>query len=221
MSIEKSQVTGPKRRAFSILAALTVLVYAPCKADVPTPPAPPAVPAGYCNSIYSELNGDLQAFNTQLATPPTWTPIPGGPTLYSANLQSANSNEGPSISGPNYLQTVLTQLQELKALGIQAVSVSVLFPVLYEPFYGSAAALQPYTTFYSQVAQAVRAAGLTLIVDDETLFSNDVAAGWTNMNAYYGTLTWPQYMLARAQMAATIAQTMQPDYIVLANEPDT
>jgi fibronectin type 3 domain-containing protein len=203
------------------LAALTVLVYAPCKADVPAPPAPPSVPTGYCTSIYNELNGDLQAFNTQLATPSTWTPIPGGPTLYSANLQSANSNVGPSISGPNYLQIVLTQLQELKALGVQAVSVAVLFPVLYEPFYGSQTALQPYLDFYSQVAQAVRAAGLKLIVDDEALFSNDIAAGWTNMNTFYGTLTWPQYMAARAIMAATIAQTMQPDYIVLANEPDT
>ena len=137
-----------------------MLVYAPCKADVPAPPAPPSVPTGYCTSIYNELNGDLQAFNTQLAAPPTWTPIPGGPTLYSANLQSANSNVGPSISGPNYLQIVLTQLQELKALGVQAVSVAVLFPVLYEPFYGSQTALQPYLDFYSQVAQAVRAAGI-------------------------------------------------------------
>src|ERR1035441_1938145 len=92
------------RRALTVLAALTVLVYAPCKADVPAPPAPPSVPTGYCTSIYNELNGDLQAFNTQLATPPTWTPIPGGPTQFSANLQAANRNVGPSISAPNYLQ---------------------------------------------------------------------------------------------------------------------
>ena len=75
-------------------------------------------------------------------------------------------------------------------------------------------------TFYTQVAQAVRALGLTLIVDDEFTFSNDIAAGWTNMNTFYSSLSWPQYMAARAQMAATIAQNLQPDYIVLANEPD-
>ncbi|HXM44530.1 MAG TPA: fibronectin type III domain-containing protein [Bryobacteraceae bacterium] len=204
----------------SVLATLPALVYAQ---GVPAPPAPPPVPAGsYCASIYAELNGDLQAFNTVLATPPTWTPAPGGPTLYGANLQWADSNTGPSISGPSYMQTtVQPQLQAMKALGIQAVSVPVLFPVLYEPFYGSQAALQPYLNFYTQVAQAVRAAGLKLIIDDEILFSNDIAAGWSNMNAFYSTLTWPEYIAARAQMAATIAQTMQPDYLMLANEPDT
>ena len=90
-------------------------------------------------------------------------------------------------------------------MGIQAVSVPIVFPVLYEPFFGSQAAYQPYLTFYSQVAQAVRAAGLKLIVDNEVLYSNDIAAGWTNMNAFYSTLTWPQYVTARAQMDATIA----------------
>jgi len=119
---------------------------------------------------------------------------------------------------------VQTQLQELKAMGIQAVSVSVLFPVLDPGFYGSMAATcslapscVPYLNFYTNVAKAVKGAGLKLIVDNETLFSNDVAAGWTNMNTFCGSLNWTQYMTARAQMAATIANSMQPDYLVLAS----
>jgi len=222
LSFGKCPAIGPKRRGFGVLTALSLLVCAPCRADVPAPPAPPPVPAGYCSSISAELTADLLAFNTLLAIPPTWTPIPGGPTLYAGNLMWANGNTGPSISNPTYLQTtVQPQLQELKALGVQAIVVPVLFPILYEPFYGSQAAYQPYLTFYTGVAQAIRAAGLKIIVDNEILFSNDTAAGWTNMNAFYGPLTWPEYIAARATMAATIVQYMQPDYLVLANEPDT
>src|ERR1700722_18927646 len=166
-----------------VLAALSVFVYSPCRADVPAPPPPDSVPAGYCTSIYNELSGDLQAFNNQLATPPTWTPVSGGTQLFGANLSGADSNTGPQISGPNYLPTVLNQLQELKALGIQAVSVPVGFPVLDVAFYGNShTALAPYVTFYTNVATAVKNAGLKLIVDNEELFSNDIAAGWTNMN---------------------------------------
>ena len=221
VSVGRSPVTRHKPRALVVLAALIVLVYTPCKADVAAPPEPPAPPAGYCTSIYNELSNDLQVFNTQLETPADWTPISGAPTLYAANLEWADGNTGPSISNPTYLPAVLAQLQEMKAMGVQAVSVAVLFPILYEPFYGSQAGLQPYLDFYTQVAQAVRAAGLKLIVDNEVLFSNDIAAGWTNMDAFYSTLTWPQYMAARAQMAATIVQGMQPDYMTIADEPDT
>ncbi len=224
VSSANSQAASLKRRVLPVLAALSVLACAPCKADVLPPPAPSPVPAGsYCSSIYTELYGDMQAFNTVLATPPaTWTPIPGGPTLYAANLMWANGNTGPAMSNPDYLQvTVQPELQAMKALGIQAVVVPVLFPVLYEPFYGSQTAYQPYLTLYTGIAQAVKAAGLKLIVDNEILFSNDTAAGWTTMNAFYGPLTWPEYIAARATMAATVVQYMQPDYLVLANEPDT
>ena len=152
----------------------------------------------------------------------TWTPIPGGPTVYGATLQWANSNTGPADIQPRLsVPTVQAQLQSLQALGVQAVSIPALFPILYEPFYGSEAAYQPYLTFYTAVAQAVRAAGLKLLVDSEITFSNDIEAGWTNMNAFYSSLTWPEYMAAKAQMAATIAQNLQPDYLVLAEEPDT
>ncbi|HXM44647.1 MAG TPA: fibronectin type III domain-containing protein [Bryobacteraceae bacterium] len=219
----KTKPSGPKIFVFCILAALPSLVYA--QGVVISPATPPSVPAGYCASMYTELQGDLQAFNTVLATPPTWTPIPfapGASTIYAANLQWANGNTGPSVGGTGYLaSTVQPQLQALKALGVQAISVPVLFPILYEPFYGSQSAYQPYLTFYTQVAQAIRAEGLKLIIDNEILFSNDTAAGWSNMNAFYGTLTWPEYIAARATMAATIEQYMQPDYLMLANEPDT
>ena len=127
-------------RGLLCLAGLSVWLGAPCRADVPQPAAAPPVPAGYCSSIYNELSNDITKFNTQLATPPAWTPIPGAPTIYGANLQWADSNSGPSLSSPNYLPTVWLNLQELKALGVKAISVPVLFPVLYEPFYGSQAA---------------------------------------------------------------------------------
>jgi len=208
-------------RSFCFLAVLTVLIFSPCRADVPTPPAPPPVPAGYCNLMYGELYGDLQAFNTVLATPPAWTPIPGGPPVYAANLHGADANLGSPLGGPGYFPAVQAQLQELQAMGVQAIVVGADFPIVYEPFFGSPAATQPYLDFYSQVAQAVRAAGLVLIVDDEIILSNDVAANWTNVSTFYNSLTWPEYMAAKASMAATLAQLMQPDYMVLSEEPDT
>ena len=203
------------------LIALMALVNAPCRADVAAPTAPPPVPADFCGSLYTELNGDLQAFNAQLAVPPTWTPVSNAPTVYAAALPWANSNTGPQLSSPVYLQTVLAQLQQVKALGVEMVSIPILFPILYEPFFGSQAAMQPYLSFYQSVAQAARAAGLKVMVDDEILFSNDIQAGWSNTGAFYSSLSWPDYMAARATMAATIAQYIQPDFLVLANEPDT
>ena len=189
-------------------------------ADVPTPPVTPPVPPGYCSTIYGELSADLAAFNILLQTPPTWQPVAGGPPVFAANLQVADANTGPGLSGPNYLATVQTQLLEEKALGVQAVMVQVGFPVLYAPFFGGQTGLQPYLTLYTQIAQAVRAAGLKLIVENNVLLSNDIESGWTNLNSFYAGLDWNQYMAARATMAATVAQAMQPDYLVLGEEPD-
>ena len=45
-------------------------------------------------------------------------------------------------------------------------------------------------------------------------------SGW-NVAPFYATLDWAEYQQARAQTAAVIAQTMQPDYMVVLEEPDT
>jgi fibronectin type 3 domain-containing protein len=209
-------------RLFYLLTPLTILfLHQLCRADVPAPPTPPPAPAGYCSTIYDELYGDLQAFNILLSVPPIWKPIAGGSALYAANLQIADGNTGPGLIGADYLPGVLTQLQEEKALGVKAIMIEIGFPAMYAPFFGGQAGVAPYISFYTQLAQAVKAAGLQLIVENNVLLTADVDGGWgPALTSFYGTLDWNQYMAARASMAATLAQAMQPDFLVLAEEPD-
>src|SRR5690349_6965347 len=82
-----------------------------CSAGVQTPPPPSAPPSGYCTTIYTELKGYLDAFNQTLGNPAPY------PTVQLAQLQMADSNVGPGLSGPSYLDTVMVQVQELKAMG--------------------------------------------------------------------------------------------------------
>ena len=206
------------RVTFYLLPALLVLVSLPCSANVPTPPAPPPPPAGYCQTINTELTDDLNAFNATVSSLWNGTTYP---TLYAGNLPSANGNVGPGLTNSTQMTAVLNQLQVLQAMGHKAVMIQVGFPVLYEPFYGSQAAYQPYANFYTQLAQTIRAMGMKIIVENDVLLSSDIQAGWTNTAAFYATLNWTEYQAARAQMAATVAQVIQPDYLVLGEEPDS
>jgi fibronectin type 3 domain-containing protein len=201
-------------KRFYLLTAVIFIFCLPFRADVPAPPVTPPPPAGYCSTIYNELQGYLDTFNQTLGTPAPY------PTLQIAQLQAADSNAGPAISGPNYLATVMVQVQELQAMGFQGVKVEVAFPVLYEPFYGSPSAYQPYLDFYQQLAQNIRALGLKLVIENDVTPSTGTEAGWPNVGAYYNALSWAQYIAARATMAGTIAQYIQPDFLMLAQEPD-
>src|ERR1700722_17899093 len=206
------------RAAFGLLPALVLSVASPCKANVPTPPAPPPPPAGYCQTINTELTSDLAAFNVTLSS--LWNGSTY-PVLYAGNLPSANGNVGPQLTSSTQMIGVQNQLIAMQAMGYKAVMLEIGFPVLYEPFYGNQALYQQYVGFYAQVAATIRAMGMKIIVENDALLSSDMQAGWTNAAAYFSTLDWAQYQAARAQMAATVAQVVQPDYLVLAEEPDS
>ena len=203
-----------KLRVLYLLAVISMCFCLPGFANVPNPLAPPVAPAGYCSTIYGELQGYLDSFNQTLGNPAPY------PTLQFAQLQMADSNAGPGISGPNYLNTVMVQVQQLKAMGFQGVKVEVAFPILYQPFYGSQAAMQPYLTFYTQLAQNLKNMGMKLLVENNVTLSADTEAGWTNIGDYYKTLDWNAFVAGRATMAATVAQYMQPDFLMLSQEPD-
>jgi fibronectin type 3 domain-containing protein len=175
---------------------------------------PPPVPPAY-QDLYSQLDSDLNTFNATLG--------PGSgvtyPTLMTGSLKAADGNVGPQLL--NSLPAVQLQLNALKAIGVKAVMVEVGFPMLYEPFLTSQG--QSYTAFanyYQAVANCVREAGLKLIVENDTLLTNDERAGW-NAAPFYASLNWSQYQAARAQTAVSVAQVMQPDYMVVVEEPQT
>jgi fibronectin type 3 domain-containing protein len=132
----------------------------------------------------------------------------------------ANGNTGPTLNNSSNLAAVQNELVQLQAMGYQAVMMEIGFPVLYEPFYPSQAVYQQYVGFYAQVTAMIRAMGMKIVVENDALLSSDAQAGWTNTAAYFSTLSWAQYQAGRATMAATLAQVVAPDYLVLAEEPD-
>lgn len=175
------------------------------------------MPAAFQNLYTQEMNY-LTSFNATLSQYGTGAAYP---VLRAGTLSRANSNAGPQLLNAAYMAGLQLQLQELKALGVQAIEVEVGFPMLYEPFLTSQGqSPADYVSFYQQVAAMVRAQGLKLIVENNNLLANDIQAGWDS-TPFYSTLDWTAYQQARAETAVTIVQTMQPDYLVVLEEPDT
>jgi fibronectin type 3 domain-containing protein len=195
---------------FVVLAMLGLLSLS--RASAQAPPVPSTFQA-----IYSSLNTYLVNFNTTVAAEPTSQTS----LLNTGNLKNADANAGPPLINPGTMTGIQIQLQELKAMGVQAIMVEVGFPMLYEPFLVSQGqSYSQWVTFYQQVAGMIRAAGLKLVVENDTLLVTDDQANW-NAGPFFETLSWTQYQQARAQTALTVAQTMQPNYLVVIEEPAT
>ena len=176
----------------------------------------PPVPSAY-QDLFTSLNSQIASFSNTVNA--GWNQVPY-PVTYAAHLNSANSALGPQLLGSSVFGAVLTELQELQALGVRAVVVTIDFPVLCPDFYSTSAEYQQYLNFYIQVAGAVRSRGLKLIIETNAVVP---LPGVTNFNpsSYYNSLTWEQYENGRAQTAVIIAQNLQPDYLSILGEPDT
>ena len=196
--------------AFHLLVILAVSFSLPHRLNAQAPPVPSTF-----QDLYTELDNYLINFNATLPAP-NGTPYP---TLMTAAIRAADGNTGPQmVSGETGM---LLQLSALKAMGVQAIMVEIGFPMLYEPFLTSQSqTYSDYENYYSQLATTVRQLGMKLIIENDTLLVGKVGGNW-DVAPFYATLNWEQYQQARAQTAVTIAQLMQPDYLVLLEEPNT
>jgi fibronectin type 3 domain-containing protein len=178
------------------------------------------VPQAY-QAIYNNMTTQISAFQTTVnqgwkgtAYPVEWAP----------HLSSAESDQFTALLGSGYFnQTVLLELQEIRATGAKAVTVHINFPVLYQPFYtytGNPSQYEQFVSFYQQVASAVHTRGMKLIVESTVSEALDGTQG-SAFAPYYQTLGWNDYMTFRAQNAVNVAQLVKPDYLSLICEPDS
>jgi chitodextrinase len=172
---------------------------------------PPAAPASY-QDLYSATKAQIDAFASQVPAHGTY------PTDFSAELMTANSARGSALLAQSRTG-LLMELDSLQAMGLKAVTVGIHFPILYSGFYQNPSDYQQYVNYYTQLAQDVRARGLKLIVETGIVL-NEPGLNSVDCSAFYRSLTLDQYQRGRMQVAVTIAQNLNPDYLSVVNEPD-
>ena len=177
-------------------------------------------PAGYLD-LYSSLQQKLTAFDSAVTS--RWNGSKP-PVDFCAELRAPGANSVLAGLGENTLGVVQAEIRSLQALGVTTVSVGISFPALYQPFFtynGNPDDYQKYLTFYKQVAADIRAAGMRMVVHTGPLYTNVLSENsGLNVAPYYQTLTSSEYIAARTHQIVTIAQQLQPDYLVVAQEPD-
>ena len=142
------------------------------------------------------------------------------PVDFSAELFTANGNRGRQLLTAGAATGAQLELASLQALGVKAVTVAIGFPILYQPF--DPADYPGFLSFYRQLAAEIRAAGMKMVVETGVVFPGVFSEGsGLDVADYYLNLANSQYLTGRAQQVVTIAREIQPDYLVIAEEPDT
>ena len=207
---------GP--HAWTLTAAASLLIACGRVASAQT--APP-VPAEF-QDLAPFLGQKLDAFEAKLQALEGGVPYP---VTWTAELLSANGNRGRALLQPSTLPVVRIELDRLKSLGVQAVTVAIPFPVLFQPFLawnGDPEDFQPLVSFFVQVAAEVRARGMKLAVESGAMFPGIYSAG-SGMDAagYYATLDGSRFVAGRSAVIGTIVSQVRPDVINVGSEPDT
>ena len=211
-------------------SSLNTSAEAPLIAVTTFAPVPAGVPAAY-QSLYqglqSKMATDLDLVNAQ-STGAKY------PVNYSICLASANDNGGLRLNFTD-LTAVDRELNAAQALGMNAVMVSLGFPIFDRNFYefiGQTSAqahqtVQNYLTFYELVAQDIHrrkdinGTPMRMIVEANPLLTVDNLGTNLNPAAYYQSLSFVTYEQRRSANTVTTAQSVQPDYLIVQSEPDT
>lgn len=168
------------------------------------------VPEQY-RATYDELDAKLGEIETHIAA----SAYPDeGDTLFSAELIVANANRGEALLYPGSFFSIGTTLDALKTLGINAINVSISYPIL-DPAYPRSA---EYLDFYKRTVAEIRDRGFTLIIDSTVMFPS---MGFSAEDLGYTGMTIDGYKQNKRLMVETILRELQPDYLTIENEPLT
>lgn len=161
--------------------------------------------------LYANLEWNLERFSATLQE--RWDGTPGN-TIFGAELLPANGNRGESLLHPTTLPTTRLYLDRLQEIGVGGVSIQISYPLLDRDFPRS----DEYLSFFSIVAEEVRQRGMKLMVETGPVFPDPE---FSNVQLDFSDLTPTRYFESKTEQILLIAIEIRPDYLSIANEPET
>ncbi len=192
-------------------------------------PVPSGVPSAY-QSLYQGLQSNIATDFALVNAQYTGVKYP---VNYSVCLNNANQNTGLRTTFTT--ATVDPELDAAQALGLNAVMVTLGFPMFDQYFWEfqgqtpsqAQQTVQNYLTYYELVAQDIHGRKdvnghpMRLIIEANPMLTVDNPGTKLNPTAYYQSLSFATYEQRRAANTVTTAKYVQPDYLIVQSEPDT
>lgn len=205
------------RRASWGLASSAVASIASCLAAA----ALAQVPTEYVD-LYHFLDEKMTGFDRTLEA--RWDGR-RPPVNFGGELLTANGNRGRALLTTRALAGLRLELDRLRALGLDSVTIAIPFPLLDPAFLewsGDPADFRSFVAFFSTVVAETHARGMKLVVENGAMFPGIYSAGsGLDAASYYPMLSASQYIAGRTAQVVTIAGEIHPDLLNVGSEPDT
>ena len=193
-------------------------------------PVPAGVPATY-QSLYQGVQSNMATDFALVSAQSTGAKYP---VNYSISLTGSNDNGGVRLNFTN-LTPLNQQLNAAQALGMNAVMVSLGFPIFDQKFYEFLGQTPvPGAANRPELLDLLRTGGpgihsrkdingtpMRMIVEANPLLTVDNPGTNMDPTAYYKSLSFATYEQRRSANTVTTAQYVQPDYLIVQSEPDT
>lgn len=204
-----------KDRGYLILAlALAILFFEsrPCLGETAR------VPQEF-QDLYSELDEELTRVDSLFNLKDNSGNFP---VLFGAQLLSADARRSDKLLEPGEYDGILMQLERLKGLGLQLVTISIGFPELYQPFYKRKKDYEDMLAFYKRLSDDIHSRGMKLIIETQPSAAKlGVGENSSDALSFLRGLKFKEYIKARSAALIKIAKELRPDYLSIISEPDT
>jgi hypothetical protein len=137
-------------------------------------------------------------------------------TNFATELLAADGNRGEILTDVKTKAGIVYSLDALLVLGVKAVKITIVYPLLVSSYPQS----EKYLEFYKYVCNECRVRGLRILIQITPAFLETFESG-LNLKDYYKDLTREIYEKQKLEMAQTVIDQLAPDYLTIENEPST
>jgi hypothetical protein len=135
---------------------------------------------------------------------------------FGLELTAANGNRGPTLLEERTRTGVSKMLDAFQAIGAQGVVVATVYPMFVKDFPHAA----EYLDFYRFVVKEAHNRNLKVLFKIGEAF-RDPVHGQLPVDTWYRGLTLDRFRKEKRTMIETALRELQPEYLTVANEPDT